>query len=84
MDNLLFCKIIATLMVLEPDSELVKVVVEFAQRSGSDDFEACWDDPATAEKLKKAWKELSEWDDSHPQKIEIIAGSMNQYFQFKQ
>ena len=82
MDKLLFCKVMATLMVLEPDSTMAKVVVEFAQRISSDDLEACWNDPATVEKLKQAWSELSEWEQENPGVINSMADAIDRYFGF--
>lgn len=80
MDKTLIYKILATLMVMEPDTKVAKLVVEFAERKASKDLEACWTDAETAEKIEVAQKELLSWQSQNEGAIDSMAESMEQYF----
>ena len=80
MDKTLMYKILATMMVMEPDTEVARLVVEFAERKASKDLEACWTDAETAEKIDVAQKELLSWQSQHEGAIESMAESMDKYF----
>jgi len=80
MDKTLLYKILATLMVMEPDTEVAKLVVEFAERKASKDLEACWTDAETVKKIKEAEKDFLSWQSQHEGAIESMAESMEQYF----
>lgn len=80
MDKTLIYKILATLMVMEPNTEVAKLVVEFAERKASKDLEACWTDEETVHKIKEAEKYLKSWQSQHEGAIESMAESMDKYF----
>ena len=80
MDKMLIYKILATMMVMEPDTEVARLVVEFAERKASKDLEACWTDEETVKKIEGAQKELLSWQSQHEGNIESMAESMDKYF----
>lgn len=80
MDKTLIYKIIATMMIMEPDTAVAKLVVEFAERKASKDLEACWTDEETVKKIEVAQKELLSWQTQHEDVIESMAESMDKYF----
>jgi hypothetical protein len=81
MDKMLIYKILATLMVLEPDSEMAKMVVEFAERPSPEDLQACWENAETVDRIKRAEAELSLWEEENAGVIDEMAGAMARYFQ---
>lgn len=80
MDKMLIYKILATLMVLEPDTEMAKMVIEFAERASPDDLQACWEQEETVERIKRANKELTEWEIENEGIIDEMAAAMARYF----
>ena len=80
MDKTLIYKMLATLMVMEPDTEVAKLVIEFAERKASKDLEACWTDEETVKKIKGSQTELLSWQSQNEGVIESMAESMDKYF----
>jgi hypothetical protein len=80
MDNTLIYKILATLMVLEPETEMAKMVVEFAERPSNEDLEACWQNAKTVARINQAKDELYRWELEHQGVINEMAEAMAEYF----
>lgn len=63
-------------MELDPDTEMAKLVIEFAQRSDREDMIALWSDSTLIDRIKKSVAEIQDFDKLNPGKLESQASNL--------
>lgn len=69
----LVCQVLSALMELDPDTEVAKLVIEFAQRTDAEDSAAFWTEADLIDRIGKAIKEIEDFESLNSGKIESQA-----------
>ena len=69
---------LAMLMIFEPHSKVAQLTIEFAERTGDEDSQACLSDPQTVAKIKAAQQELTKFLEKYPDGIANMADAIEQ------
>ena len=72
----LVCQVLSALMELDPDTEMAKLAIEFAQRTDAEDSAAFWTEADLIDRINKAIGEINDFESLNSGKIASQANDL--------